>query len=177
MSISFVIPTLGRPSLVDAVASVELRPEDQFVIVQHQPPGEHWGSEERIEGMARATCTHIAFLDDDDVYLPGHRAAMQAAIDEAPDRPHLFRMVYPSGRVLWDEPVFRPGNVGSPMILIPNEPSKFGSWLPRRTGDFDFLNDMAWRARQIMFHDVVIAQVSHEDERWLRKNGAVAVAD
>ena len=162
-TLSIVIPTIGRRSLRQTLESIrpQLGADDQVLIVadkdgnvsrarkicldvsagdprfvyaekQHEEPG--IGDAQRNHGMQIASGTHLAFIDDDDVYADGALAAMRAA---ACDRPAIFRMEYRRGRAfseperrLWQEPELVYGNVSTQMFLVPNEPAGLGKWEP-----------------------------------------------
>jgi len=174
--ISVIVPTTGqRPTLAAALASIECAPEDEILLVgptpgpdpraRHLPcaSAHDWGATERTQGMAAARGTHLAFLDDDDVFVPGHRTLMARAIARYPDRPVLFRLTYPNGRWLWDTPALTCGNVSTQMILIPNDPARLGSWQSgRRECDFDFLASMRWPVSSIVWATDVICHRSEE---------------
>jgi hypothetical protein len=87
--ISFIVPTIGRPSLAKTLASIECWPGDEVLLVgspnghthpfAHHvpcPPGGDWGHAERNYSTPMARCRYIAHIDDDDVYAPGTRALM-----------------------------------------------------------------------------------------------------
>lgn len=173
--ISFIVPTIGRASLAKALASIETWPGDEIIVVgecEHTDPrpiyvrcerGNDWGRKERQIGMSLAKGAYLAFMDDDDAYLPGARAAMQRAIDAAPYRPSLLQMVYPNGLVLWQSPTLACGNVSTQMILIPNDPDRLGEWSERYEGDFDFLQSMKWHVESINWWPEIIARIGHAD--------------
>jgi hypothetical protein len=156
--ISFIVPTIGRPSLHDTLASIETRTGDEILVigdlievddprvrVVQCSPGQDWGARERNFATPFACGRYIAHIDDDDIYAPGTRDLMADAIEQTPDRPVLFRMRFPNGIVLWQEPVLRCGNVGTPMMLIPNMPMMLGTWGSFVGGDCHFLETMRWR--------------------------------
>jgi Glycosyl transferase family 2 len=156
---SVIVATVGRPSLLRALQSLADQPlaaGDEVLVVGQAiprivdeaarcgfrvlacPPGGNWGSNERRLGIAAATGTHLVFLDDDDVFLPGAFAAMRAACEAHPGRPVMFRMIAPWGETIWREPVVREGNHGTPQFVAPNDPARLGRWGTRYAGDFDF---------------------------------------
>ena len=177
MTISFIVPTLGRASLAATLRSIELQPGDEVLVVgavdqsMFAAPycgipcasGQDWGATERTRGMREATGDYLAFLDDDDTYAPGHRALMASAIARTPGRPVLFRMTYPNSYVLWREPSLVCGNVSTQMILIPNDQTKLGAWTGRREGDYDFLSSMQWPASDIVWRPEIVAHLGHND--------------
>ncbi len=158
MSVTIVVPTIGRPTLLRALAALapQLGPADQVVVVADpvgnvgmargaydevasddrwtwlvlDKPGDDHGYAARTLGMAHATGTHIGFADDDDQSTPTALEAMRA---HACDVPVFLQMRYGTGDdgvgyILWHQKILRYGMVGSPMILVPNEPRKFGVW-------------------------------------------------
>jgi len=178
-ALTILVPTIGRLSLartLRSLANQPLDPDDEVLVIGEGAPvralaarfgyqhvacarGRHWGCEERTLGLARARRPYLAFLDDDDAWTPGARAALAAAIADTPTRPSLFRMRYPDGRTLWADPVLRCGNVGTAMMLLPNDPTKLGRWTTRYEGDFDFLASMTWAVADIAWRPIVIAEV------------------
>ena len=181
--ISFIVPTVGRSSLQATLASIETWPGDEILLVTdvetrthlqpyviargkvvkmvHCQPGRDWGHTERNVATPMARGRYIAHIDDDDAYAPGTRALMQDAIQKTPGRPVLFRMQFPNGLTLWEEPVLRCGNVGTPMILIPNMPSRFGTWQSFVGGDCAFLEDCKWKREEFVWREEVIALLGH----------------
>jgi glycosyltransferase involved in cell wall biosynthesis len=142
LSISIIVPTIGRASLEQTLRSLthQVQDEDEIIVVgdgerlsarrlcgppiqyfETWRPGSRCGAEQRDYGIMRATGNWLAFLDDDDIYTRGALAAVRAQLPEIPDRPHIFRMQYEhrGGRILWDEPEFRICNVGTPMLVVP----------------------------------------------------------
>src|SRR6266550_7689236 len=142
-AISFIIPTIGRETLKRTVDSVEKWEGDEIIVVQHHPPSGTWGNAERKEGIAKAEGDYLAFMDDDDYYLPGHRKIMDQAVRENPGKPNLFRMQYPNGNILWKVKQRIPGNVSSQMIFVPNRKDMFYKFMfPGNTnmGDYYFIS-------------------------------------
>lgn len=172
--ISFIVATVGRPSLADTLASIELWPGDELIVIGNvptqtdgqvrsitSPPGNDWGSTERNVATPLARGSYLAHIDDDDVYAPGAREAMAAAMQVDPGRMTIFKMQYPDGSQLWADPMIRWGNVGTPMIFMPNDPAKMGRWGERMDcGDLHFLQTMRWAGEEIVWSTDVIAHVS-----------------
>lgn len=171
--ISFIIATIGRPSLADTLASIECWHGDEVIVIGNVathteghvryiacPPGGDWGSTERNIATPLARGRYLAHIDDDDVYAPGHRAVMADAIARHPTVPTIFRMRLPDGSTLWDLPIIKWGNVGTPMFLTPNEPAKLGRWGEHQDcGDLRFLQTMQWRNHDVAWREDVIALV------------------
>ena len=174
MNISFIVPTIGRPSLTVTLKSIELRPGDEILVVgavkegrqgpiRYIPcePGGDWGHTERNYATPLARGQYIAHIDDDDVYAPGTRAHMEDAMREAQGKPVLFRMRFPNGVTLWQEPVIKCGNIGTPCMLIPNRPTMLGTWESFVGGDCRFLETCKWKPEEYVWRKEVIALLGH----------------
>lgn len=177
MSISFIVPTIGRSSLARTLHSIRTQqdPDDEILVVGDGPAiqrvaeahggrfiacprGQDWGATERQAGIRAATRAYLAFMDDDDIYLAGARAAMAQSIAAAPHRPTLFRMVYAEhGLVLWYHPAILEGNVSTQMMLLPNDVTRLGRWGTRYEGDLDFLRSSTWADQDFVWRPEVIA--------------------
>lgn len=172
--ITFVVASIGRPSLRAALDSIACGPGDEIVVVGSMgavtdprvrfvpcEPGRDWGHTERNVAAPHIRTRYFANLDDDDRYAPTARVLMADAIAQAPDRPVLFRMMYPNGYTLWDEPVLKFGNVGTPMMLIPNIRERLGAWGSYNGGDFGFLSTSGWAAEEYVWRTDIIALLGH----------------
>lgn len=173
--ITFIVPTVGRPSLAATLRSIECRNGDEIIVVGNGwrtkdsrvryvdcAPGGDWGHTERNVATPHARGRYIAHIDDDDIYAPGARDLMGDAIKKAEGRPVLFRMRFPNGITLWREPTIRCGNVGTPMFLIPNVPEKLGSWQSFVGGDCAFLETSGWAPSEYVWRPEVIALLGHD---------------
>lgn len=171
-TISFIIPTIGRKSLKNTLDSVETWPGDEVLVIKHNPPSGHWGNEERQEGTNKAKCDYIAYMDDDDVYVPGARKIMDTAIRENHGLPNLFKIKYPNGRVLWRKRWVKNGNVSSQMILVPNVKAMFYGWDKfHQWADFWFIRRWSWPDRAIVWRNEIICLMGHNDEKFERGLG------
>jgi len=156
--ISVVIPTIGRASLAAAKASCV---EADEIIVVEDATGDH-GYTARTRGMAQATGTHIVFMDDDDVFLPG---AFDLFREHACDVPVIFRMDHYAHGILWREPVLEFGNVSTQMFMVPNVPEKFGVWAPHMPGfqepggDYTFLAGCVEKMGGPVWREEVVAKL------------------
>lgn len=174
--ISFVVPTTGRPSLKNALDSIEMWPGDEILVVGSMgdvvdprvtflpcKPFGDWGHSERNYAKPFAKGRYIANMDDDDVYAPGARALMADAMATTPDQPVIFRMKYPNGFTLWYQShLLASGNVGTPQMFFPNDRGKLGHWGNCYTGDFSFLASCQWRPEQYVWRGEVIALIGHD---------------
>ncbi len=143
-TIATIIATVGRESAMRAIKSVLTQQieGDQLIVITDDPPHNDWGAWARNEGMRQATADFIAFIDDDDMYAPGAFAAMRAALSKQPDHVHIFRMQIcgpMTNDIVWTEQdLSKPGQVGTPMIVVPNDQSKLGRFTNRYQCDYDF---------------------------------------
>jgi hypothetical protein len=121
---------MGRRSLGDAVFSVvgQLTDEDQLIIEMDWPLTWDYGERARDIGASKAKTSHIWFLDDDDIALPGALDAMREAIGEDPLTGWVFQ-VEAGGLILPDEPKIQ-YSAGCQCYLVPNP-------APQRTGATD----------------------------------------
>jgi len=186
MTVSILVATIGRPTLERALASItrQARAGDQVMVIgatqeiadraaaagcwfAQVRPGNDWGASERAAVMPHVTGDYIAFLDDDDVYLPGARDAMEEAMLAAPGRPTIFKMqIAWTGGTLWDDKVACMGNMGTPMMFLPNNAqTQRGRWGRAYGNDFEFWSSMGWTPDQIHWSDRVIALIRPPAER------------
>lgn len=192
-NVTIIIPSVGRDTLAAAVESVyyQVLDTDRIIVVFDRSkisdltvgdcarlrldlvddwvfvdphPAYGRGGAQRLAGIRMAETTHIAFLDDDDVFTPDALAAIRAHAH--PYFPTVFRMDHHTLGTIWQEQKLCYGNVGMPQIVVPNDPDKMGSWEPW-TGtegcDFTFfagcvngMGGVEWR------HEVVCKTRPHE---------------
>jgi hypothetical protein len=178
VTVSVVIPTLGRPTLTATLASCA--GADEVVVVLDTARGCHelpcelpanavyaegsfgviGGHAGRVHGMSLATSTHLALMDDDDVYVPG---AFDLMRDAACDLPVLFRMEHYLHGVLWRDRVVRFGNVSTQMVLVPNAPEFFGEWtphmpgLPQPGGDYTFIRGCVEKMGGVVWREEIVS--------------------
>jgi glycosyltransferase involved in cell wall biosynthesis len=199
MSLSIIIPTMGRPSIVWTLRSVipELLPGDEAIVIGDGPqpiskevaieagaryletqPTRQWGHAQRNLGMEQAKGDYLAFIDDDDLYLQGAFQAMRRAIEEAPGKLFIFRMQYKGG-ILWDKPELAINNISTQMFVFPNVPGRLARWgrhpkTPNgKGGDWCFAKDTAFLnpAQDIVFRPEVIARLDAHGEGRIQPTG------
>lgn len=156
-----IVPTAGRPTLSDALASAasQLRPGDEIIAICNRDLD--LGAKARNNAMARAQGTHLLFLDDDDEYLPGALDKFRRFAAENPGRIGIFRERLVDGSLHWGVPEFRIGNLGTVLFVVPNIPEKLGVW-DHYNGDWAptdwvFVSATAERMGEPIFVDEVVA--------------------
>lgn len=170
VTFSVIVPTSGRPTLGRTLESVaeQLEPGDEL-IVSCNDDGDY-GMAARDAAMARATGTHLLFMDDDDQFARGAFATIRRFAEQHPNRIGIFRMRYDNGLTLWAEPVMRLGNVSTQMFCVPNS-GKLGSWRAgdvARHGDYDFLRTTVALQGEPIFRPEIVA-FARTDRRLLRR--------
>ena len=167
-TVSVIVATTGRPSLARTLASIDVRPGDEVLVYQRNPPGGDWGHTERNKAIPHARGAWLMFIDDDDWYVEGYRDVLTKAMGEVPgarDVPIIFRMQFPDGTVLWKDdfldkntnaPMLMNGNIGTPMLMVPNMPHMLHNFGRRYVGNFDFINNARWARRLIRWYPDII---------------------
>ena len=152
-TLSIIVPTRGRKTLERTLRSIsgQLQPGDEVIVLRDETGDS--GDSARMSGMERARGTHLAFMDDDDVYRPGALEKMRRFARDNPGRIGLFKMQHPVGTTHWrdGEPVLRYANVSTQNFLIPNLPGRLGRWTdrPPRPGGGVYDGDYAFIARTV----------------------------
>jgi glycosyltransferase involved in cell wall biosynthesis len=163
--LSIIVATQGRKTLKRTLRSIsrQLEPGDE-VLVLCDDSGDA-GDTARMKAMPRARGTHLAFIDDDDVYAPGALEKMRRFARENPGRIGIFKMRHAVGTTHWraGEPVLRYANVSTQTFLVPNVPEKLGRWQAGRhrpgggeyAGDYVFITETAELQGEPVFVDEV----------------------
>jgi hypothetical protein len=130
-----IVPTIGRPSLKDTLASIaiQIRPGDEIIVICNDVGDD--GNWAREQGALGARGTHLLFCDDDDVFLPGAFDLIRDFARQNPGRIGLFRRRFNATvKMQWDEPRLTVGSVQAMSFCIPNVPGKVGHWIPVTPG-------------------------------------------
>jgi glycosyltransferase involved in cell wall biosynthesis len=173
VTFSVIVPTRGRSSLKQTLASVvgQLEPGDEVLV--RCSNDEDYGNAARQSLIERARGTHLVFIDDDDQFARRALETMRQFAHAHPGRIGVFRMRYDNGVVLWTDPVVRLGNLGSPMLCIPNAPGRLGRWespdIPRHA-DLEFLRAATAVHGDPVFRREIVAFV-RTDRRLVRRSG------
>jgi glycosyltransferase involved in cell wall biosynthesis len=186
-TITFVVPTSGRETLGRTLRSIT----SQFVagdeiIVVYTDHGDG-GNIGRNSAQERAQGDWIAFMDDDDVFVPGAIEKMRAWATENPTKIAIFRRKADAWPTQWSQPVLVPGNVAPPLFFVPNVRGKLAEWGPnahksaRRAAELEQLGvqPFAWsdsffvsetaalQGAEIVFVDVVTSYA--QPQPWWRR--------
>lgn len=101
--------------------------------IYEQLPRKQGSGSARVVGIKKATGTHILFIDDDDQYQPGKLHYVREVVALNPELPHVFRMRNCNHdrahwHALFEQPEVRMGNIGTPMVVLPNKQEKIAIW-------------------------------------------------
>jgi glycosyltransferase involved in cell wall biosynthesis len=144
-----------------------------------------WGDSARNSAIARATGTHLVFMDDDDEFVPGALASMRGFAERHEGRIGIFRqrrILYGhGGKVRVDETWQDPDldQTASPMYCVPNLPAKVGRFrgppeAPRR-GDVAFIRETVALQGEPVWREEVTSIVRPERSRWRRMRYRIAL--
>ena len=156
---SINVATSGRPTLTRTLASLapQLEHGDELLVIRNNEAP--WGHATRDEAMHRAKGSHLWFMDDDDIATPYALEDIRGQVVQAPDAVHIFKMQHGT-LVLWKDAVARVGNVGTPMMVIPNVEGLLGRWGTQYEADGYFLQEtLALRQDEPVFHEQIVALI------------------
>jgi glycosyltransferase involved in cell wall biosynthesis len=185
--LSIIIPTVGRESIRGTLASIygQLQRGDEVIVVGDGPqplsekaanylglkyletePTREWGHAQRNFGMTAAKGDYLAFIDDDDYYLPHALEFMRTAILEDPGKVFLFK-IEDGVRAIWEDERVRFSNVSTQMFVVPNNPNKLGKWQKNvydqhgKGGDYRFICDtvVLYAPGDLIYRPEIIARV------------------
>lgn len=123
-----------------------------------------WGHKTRRRLLNVAAGTHLAFIDDDDVYAPDALDTIRRAVAAQPDRVHMFHLLFEPGSLFGDAHRVEEGLLGTANFIVPNVPELLGEWTDRYAGDFDFIEStMRLRGDEPVWHDeITVIRRPHE---------------
>ena len=158
---TIIVGTAGRKTLRRTLKSItsQLEPGDELFLIRDDSGDA--GDTPRNQTMHRAAGSHLLFMDDDDVYVPGAFAKMRRFAEENPGRIGIFRIEYTTGPKRWRVPELKNRNVSTQIFLVPNVPGKLGFWEHRGTihGDYTFIEETARLQGEPVFVDEVTVRV------------------
>jgi glycosyltransferase involved in cell wall biosynthesis len=162
----FVVQDEGQPYYLNDDLLSEYKNDARFNFVSHThyvdgKPVNTWGHAQRNYAMGLATGTHIASIDDDDVYTPNAFIYFRR---NACEFPLIFRMRYGNLWTLWKyEGLVECGNFGTPCLLVPNTDKDAPRWALHYAGDADFAMNAVERFGAAIFRPEVVAQLRPEE--------------
>ncbi len=120
----------------------------------------HRGWAAHNKGAELADTDLIAFMDDDDVYLPG---AIETIREHASfTNPTVFQVDCPWNGIVPNSHELRFGNISTQGLVVPNIKDKLGVWGEHQNnagGDYTFLKETVAKMGEIHWVDEVIAVV------------------
>lgn len=173
-SLSIIVPSCGRPSLRNTLTSIAhqaVEAGDEIIVVGdgHQPiaedlakrgwgipcrylthgPTRNFGNAQRTFAQRIAHGTHVAFMDDDDIYTEDAFVKIRKALSKAPSEPHVFKVIAPWREVVWtEEEIIEQGNCCTVQLVVPNRREKLPEWPLRQGGNIIWMEDFGnwiWR--------------------------------
>ena len=187
--LSLIIPTIGRSTLHRAVESAfsQMALGDEVIVVSDgvdiseerlpwlsgvcylrlpTPTGD-FGCTPCDEGIKIARGDAVFFLGDDDICAPGAFDAIRAAVEAAPDVPHLFSMTH-TGRQLGG--TLDCCAVSGQQIVVPRDLTKMPRMAEHTPGEravsdwvFIIKVHLAWN-QQTVFHPEIISILPHMNQ-------------
>ncbi len=177
-TVTVALATIGRPTLPAALASCldadevvvvwddAVEPEVTRLATRHPNlvVARVWGGNRgwtaHNRGIELAISDLIAFMDDDDVYLPG---AIDAIREHASlTNPTVFQVDCPWNGIVPNSHELRFGNISTQGLVVPNIKDKLGVWGEHQNnagGDYTFLKGTVAKMGEIHWVDEVIAVV------------------
>lgn len=188
MNFSITVPTCGRKTLARTLRSIQLaglQKGDEVIVVgdgkqpvaeeickQFSPfidvkffehgPTHCFGNAQRDFGMRKATKDLLAFMDDDDEYVPGALNLMRAYCEHNPGKITIFQLQHRSIGVVWKEKVFKEG-IGTQMVVLPNMQERLSEWTCEQVPERDYMGDFYFFKRTVenwpnKYDDIVWAE-------------------
>jgi hypothetical protein len=181
-SISFLIATIGRPSLKATLASlipqivighdhiycvfdgicqnISLVDEinnlgDSLKLILHPENLGNYGHGLRNFYQGRLEGDYIHHMDDDDLYLPDTIPQVRNEIKANLGKIIICKFYGLDGLVVGRERLISMGQIGTPSGFLPNEPSKFATWPLWYGGDSEFYEKTCKNFRYV-FTDILL---------------------
>jgi hypothetical protein len=172
--LSMLVATSGRRTLDDTLASITAQIESGDEILVYFDTSGDAGDTARNRMMPQACGTHLVFVDDDDVLLPGALRWIRRFARENPGRIGIFRLNYGvEGPRSWSTEGDL-WNTQTGMYVVPNVPGKVGRWgsppdAPAgRQGDYTFICETVALQGEPVWCEEAIQDVRPERSRLRR---------
>lgn len=176
--ITFIIPSIGRPTLANTIASLQRmeNPNWKAIVVfdgveeKHiddarvttmriEKTGMHnYAGRVRNSGIQRATTEWVGFVDDDDTLQPTYVTRFHEHVEKAHPDVIIFRMKNSDGRILPrpDQTDFFKNEVGISFCVRRTHMVDEGLWFePSSTEDFDLLDRLRQHNKSILISPFV----------------------
>lgn len=189
--LTVIIPTIGRPTLAEALASLApagLRADDEVIVVADgldlmesvcalvdsvplparprviaiERAGDY-GHTPRNEALEEARGDRIVSLDDDDLAEPGSYDRVRALAEAYPDRPLVLRFEAQDGRVIPYGPYLLKATIGTPAFVPLNIEQKIAPYPPHHGGDWDHIVNTIALQGDPVFDPQIIARCRRVD--------------
>lgn len=143
VGLTVIVASGGRGSLSRTLGSVvpQLTVYDSLLLVVDQRHPFGHGSRNQMMGWASGT--HLAFLDDDEVWMPNAAETIRRVVDAEPDAAHLFRVLG--------------ADRATGQIVVPNK-APLARWEGEADG-FDRFVAQTGRRRSVVHHSEAIVLV------------------
>jgi hypothetical protein len=167
--VTVVTPTIpGRESMLsrcEASVQAQWYPAIEHVVIWDEPTTpRHWGAEARNKGLAQAKGEFIAYLDDDDEFLPNHVMFLVSALIVNPRAQWAYAGVNwqrgDSTRYTFSDPP-NPSNVSSILMHRATLPAR---WEDGAREDWALVG--SWLAQEIPYAAInVPTAIAHQEGR------------
>lgn len=188
-SISFLIATIGRPTLKNTLASlkdqiivghdriycifdgicqgISLKAEadalgDSLKFILHPENLGHCGHGLRNIYQTRLEGDYIHNMDDDDVYLPDTISQVRDHLKNNFGKMVITQFYGLDNRIVGDKHLIGMGQVGTPSGFLPNVPEKFPNWPIQYGGDADFYMEIS-KHLEYVFVDLILIKTFRYD--------------
>lgn len=190
-TLSVIIPTIGRPTLAEALASLVpagLSADDEVIVVcdglelldqvgqvvqEARLPasarvlaipraGDH-GHTPRNEAMEEARGDRIVSLDDDDLAEPGAYDRVRQLAAQHPDRPLVLRFEAQDGRVIPYGPYLLKATIGTPAFVPVNRAGRLAPYASEHGGDWTHIVNTVALQGEPVFDRQIIARCRRVD--------------
>jgi glycosyltransferase involved in cell wall biosynthesis len=165
VTLSVIVPTLGRATLETALSSIRDQgfiDGDEVLVVGDGPqpaavalvenlgrpfrylehgPCHDYGDSQRNFAMPQATGDYLVFVDDDNTMLPNAFLAIRQMAKKFPKRPLIFRVRFTDGRPAPSGPKLILGDYDTACGVFPRDPARLAHWKGMYGGDYEFAKD------------------------------------
>jgi hypothetical protein len=178
VSLSVLVTTTGRPTLINTLRSLrQLRERDEVLVVsdgefpnlheviasvqlkasvrtfEHLPPARDWANTLRNVYAREATKDFVLFMDDDDCYAPGALEVVRSRAGANRGSLLIFRMRRAHDFIPHTLGELMERNISTQCGVVPNTPHLWGQWASKYSGDYEFFRSC--KLTPIWFEEVI----------------------